>query len=400
MEAVSKEAAATTARRRRARRAYTILGVVAAIVAAVWLGHRWYTAGKQTTDDAQVEADVVPIGARVAGVVKVTRVHDNQQVKAGDVLFELDTADLDVELARTQAELEAARAQEAAAKAQVAIVQSSSTGGLSSARAALTGAGANARGASDAIRAAEAAVARARADLATAQSELDRTQTLVEKSALTRRDLEHAQQARDVAKAALDAATAQLDAAREQRHLAQSRVAEAEGRVTQSAPVDQQVAAAEANAALAAARVKAAEVALQRAKLNRSYAVVTAPVAGTISKLGAHAGQAIVANQPVLMLVPDDTYVVANFKETQISAMKIGDPVDIELDAYEGTFHGVVDALSPATGSRFSLIPADNATGNFVKVVQRVPVKIRWTSLPPVTMRPGLSAEVTVHVGG
>ncbi len=400
MEAESKETAAATARRRRARKAYLILGAIAAIVALAWLGHRWWTAGKQSTDDAQVEADVVPLAARVPGVVKATKVHDNQTVAAGDPLFELDPSNLDVEVARTTAELDAARAQEAAAKAHVAIVQSSSHGGLSSARAALSGAGASVRGAADTIKAAEAALARSTADLLTAQAELDRTQQLFKQQAITRSELERSQQARDVAKAAVDSATAQLGAAREQRRMAESRVAEAEGRVTQSAPVDQQVAAAEAAAALAAARVKAAEVALARAKLDRTYATVTAPIAGTISKLGAHVGQAVMAGQTLLMLVPNDTYVVANFKEGQIGGMKVGDPADIELDAYGQAFHGVVDTISPATGSRFSLIPPDNATGNFVKVVQRVPVKIRWTTPPSAAMRPGLSAEVTVHVGG
>ena len=109
-------------------------------------------------------------------------------------------------------------------------------------------------------------------------------------------------------------------------------------------------------------------------------------------------GQSVGAGQTLLMLVPSTTYVVANFKENQISAMRAGDAVDIDVDAYGDTFHGVVDTISPATGSRFSLLPPDNATGNFVKVVQRVPVKIRWKEPPLVAMRPGLSAEVTVHV--
>ncbi|HEX7843103.1 MAG TPA: efflux RND transporter periplasmic adaptor subunit, partial [Kofleriaceae bacterium] len=218
----------------------------------------------------------------------------------------------------------------------------------------------------------------------------------------TRHDLEHAQQVRDNARAAVDAANAQLSMTREQQGLAQARVAEAQGRVTQSAPVDQLVAAASASADFAAARVTAAEVALDRAKLQRSYASVTATTAGLVSKLGAHPGQHVMQGQPLLMLVPLETYVIANFKEVQIGQMKAGDPVEIELDAYPGqTFHGVVDTVSPATGARFSMIPPDNATGNFVKVVQRVPVKITWTAPPSVAMRPGLSAEVTVlHVGG
>ncbi|HET7504786.1 MAG TPA: HlyD family secretion protein [Kofleriaceae bacterium] len=399
MEAESKDTAAATARRRRAKKAYLILGTIAVVVAGAWFGHRWWTRGKQSTDDAQVEADVVPVAARVAGVVKAARVHDNQLVKPGDVLFELDPADLDVEVARTEAELDAARAQQAAADSQVAVVQSSSSGGLSSARAALTGAGASVRSASDAMRAAEAAVARAKADLASADSDLARTQSLYDKQAGTRRDVEHAQQARDVAKAALDAASAQLAMAHEQHGLAQARVTEAEGRVTQSAPVDQVIAGAQASARLAAARVKVAEAQLAKARLERGYATITAPVAGVVSRLGAHAGQHVSVAQSLLMLVPLETYVVANFKENQVGAMKPGDPVDIEIDAFPGdSYRGVVDTVSPATGARFSLIPPDNATGNFVKVVQRVPVKITWARPPGVAMRPGLSAEVTVHV--
>ena len=400
MEAESKDNAAATARRRRARKAYLILATAAVVVAGAWLGHRWFTKGKQNTDDAQVEADVVPLAARVGGVVKLARVRDNQTVKAGDVLFELDPADLDVEVARADAELEAAHAQEAAANAQVAVVQSSSAGGLSSARAALTGAGASVRSASEATRAAEAAVARARSDLATAESDLARTKELYDKQAGTRHDVEHAQQTRDAAKSTLDAATAQLEMARDQHGLAQARVAEAEGHVTQSAPVDQVVGAAQASAKLASARVKAAAVALAKARLSRGYAAVTAPTAGVVSRLAAHVGQQIMAGQTLLMLVPLETYVVANFKEAQVGHMKPGDPVDVELDALPGeTFHGIVDTVSPATGARFSMIPPDNATGNFVKVVQRVPVKITWTKPPSEAMRPGLSAEVTVHVG-
>jgi membrane fusion protein (multidrug efflux system) len=170
--------------------------------------------------------------------------------------------------------------------------------------------------------------------------------------------------------------------------------------VTQSAPVDQVVAAAQASAKLATARVKAAEVAVEKARLPRSYATVSAPTAGLVSKLGAHAGQQVMQGQTLLMLVPLETYVIANFKEGQIGEMKAGDPVDVELDAFPGeTFHGIVDTVSPATGARFSMIPPDNATGNFVKVVQRVPVRITWTKPPGIAMRPGLSAEVTVHVG-
>lgn len=399
MESASKDTAEANARRRRARRAYAILAAVAIAVAAIWGVHRWWTHGKETTDDAQIEADVVPIAGRVGGVIKAVVVKDHQLVKAGEPLFELDPSDLDVEVARTEAELDAARAQVAAADAQVAIVQSSSKGGLSTARAVLTGASSSVRGANDQVRAAEAAVAKAKADLATAELDLGRAKQLFAKEAITQRELEHAQQTYDVARAALDSANAQLDGAHEMRGMASARVAEAEGRVTQSAPVDAQVAAAQAASKLAAARLRAADVAHDRAKLQRSYATITAPSAGYVSRLAAHAGQYIQPGQALVMLVPAETYIIANFKENQVSRMQLGDPVDITIDAFSGeTFHGVVDTLSPATGARFSLIPPDNATGNFVKVVQRVPVKITWKQIPRDTLRPGLSAEVTVHV--
>ncbi|HTL33549.1 MAG TPA: HlyD family secretion protein [Kofleriaceae bacterium] len=395
MEASVKD---KTPRARRGKRAYLILGIVASVVAVLWLVHRWYTHGKQKTDDAQVEADVVPIAPRVAGTIMSTKVTDNQAVKKGDVLFEIDPANLDAEVMRAEAELEAARAQLSAAQAQVAIVQSSSKGGLSSAQAALTGASASVRGSAASVRAAEAAVARAQADLKTAQIDFDKVQQLFAKEAVTRHEVDQATNRRDVAQAALQSAQAQLDAARDQRNMAQARVSEAEGKVAASAPVDQQVAAAQAAADLATARVKSAEAALAKAKLDRAHATITAPTDGVISKLGAHVGQSVNVGQPLLMLVPNETYVIANFKEGQIAHMKAGDKVEIELDAYDGEFDGIVDTLSPATGARFSMIPPDNATGNFVKVVQRVPVKIRWAKPPGVPVKPGLSAEVIVRV--
>ncbi|HEY4059496.1 MAG TPA: HlyD family secretion protein [Kofleriaceae bacterium] len=396
MEAPSKEAA-NAARARKSRRAYLILAIVAIGVGGGYLAHRELTKGKQDTDDAQVEADVVPISARVGGVILSSKISDNQQVKAGDVLFEIDPVDLDLEVQRTSSELDAANAQKTSADQQVSIVESSATGSLSSAKAAVVGAGASVRSASDSARAAEAAVARAQADLTTANADLTRAQGLFTKEAITRRDLEHAEQAKAVAQATLDSARANLDMARSNQGMAQSRIAEAQGRVTQAGPVSSQVASAHAVADLAAARVKTAETALAKAKLNRSYARVISPVDGVVSRLGVHAGQSVVAGQALLMVVPNETYVIANFKEVQIEGMKAGDPVDIEIDAFKGEFSGVVETLSPATGARFSLIPPDNATGNFVKVVQRVPVKIKWTRPPGIAVRPGLSAYVTVH---
>jgi len=392
-------AATPAPRRRRAIRAYLILAVVAVAVAGGWLLHHWRTANQVSTDDAQVDADVVPVSSRVAGSVLRQVVSDHQHVAKGDPLIELDPTDFEVEVRRAEADLVAARAQADAADAQVAVVRSSSTGGLSTAKAQLTGADAAVRGASAQIQAAAAAVARAKSDLDVAEHDLARAHQLRTSDAITARELEEAQAKRDVAAASLDQRTAELDGSREQRRLADSRVAEAAGRVAQSTPVDQQVASADAAARLAHARVTAAEVAVERAELARSYTRILAPVEGVVSKVAAHPGQMVGAGQPLLMLVPSTTYVVANLKEGDVIRIEPGDPVDIELDAFpDRTFSGVVETVSPATGARFSLLPPDNATGNFVKVVQRVPVKIAWKQPPTATLRPGLSADVTIHV--
>ena len=170
--------------------------------------------------------------------------------------------------------------------------------------------------------------------------------------------------------------------------------------MTQSSPVEAQVAQVQAQAKLAAARTRAAEVARDKAKLNRSYATVVAPRDGTISKLGVRAGQTVGAGQTLLMLVPNETYVTANFKETQLAAMKVGQKVTIDVDAYGGKdFVGHVDSIAAATGARFSLLPPENATGNYVKVVQRVPVKIvlETGQDPNRLLRPGMSVVPTVH---
>jgi membrane fusion protein, multidrug efflux system len=166
----------------------------------------------------------------------------------------------------------------------------------------------------------------------------------------------------------------------------------------QSAPVDTAIAVARANAALAHARVRSAEAQLALARMDYAHARVTAPADGAVSRLVARPGQLVAAAQPLAELVPLETYVVANFKETQIGRMHPGDRAAVTVDAYPGrTFEGRVASLSGGTGARFSLLPPDNASGNFVKVVQRVPVRIRWTKPLRVRLRAGLSADVTVY---
>lgn len=386
------------ARKRKGTRAYLVLALLAGSVVAAYLIHGYLTRDEVSTDNAQVDADVVPVAARVTGVVRDLLVDDNQAVTAGQPLLALDLADFDAKVAVATADLEAARAQAAAADAQVEIVKSTSSGGLSSARAQLQGSSVSVRTAAAQVQAATATVARARTELGKAEADLARAVRLHDQGAVTGQALEAAQATRDGAAAALDLATANLTAARDQQQLSQTRVAEAQGRVAQSAPIDQQVAAATASARLAHARIASAEAALQLAELSRGYATITAPVDGVVSKLAVHRGQTVQPGATIAMVVPRTTYVIANFKETQIARIHAGDTVDVDVDA-AGTLRGIVDSVAPATGARFSLFPPDNATGNFVKVVQRVPVKIVWAPDQDTSrLRAGLSAEVTVHL--
>jgi membrane fusion protein, multidrug efflux system len=387
----------------KARRAYLVLFGLAGSAIAIYLGHGFLTRDEVSTDDAQVEADVVPITSRVGGVIVKMHVSDNQRVEAGALLAEIDDADYRAKVAAAQADLEAGNAQAEAADAQIEIVRSTSSGGLSSAKAQLQGTGASVRTAAAQIDAAAAALARANAELAKAQADLARAQKLHDAGAVSGQALEGAQATRDSAQAAVDAATANLAAAKDQRALSESRVAEAAGRVQQSTPVDRQIAAATAAGKLAHARVHAAEAALELAKLQLGYTKITAPVAGFVSRLAVHDGQMVQPGTTLVMVVPAATYVVANFKETQIGRIRPGDLVEVTIDAFPGTFRGKVDSVSAGTGARFSMMPPDNATGNFVKVVQRVPVKIVWAPDEGYDkirgqLHAGLSAEVKVHL--
>lgn len=384
----------------KGRRAFVVLGGVAAAVLAAIGGYALLTHGQESTDDAQIDADVVPLSARVTGTVLALHVKDNQQVKAGDVLVELDPVDLQARLAQAQAELATARAQADAARAQEQVATSSAKGGFHSAKAVLSGSSVGVSSAEAQVAAAEAALERAKAEAHRTELDLARFRQLRDAGAISQQQLDNTQAAYDTAQAALLQARANLTAAQEARRGALSKVAEAEGRVAQTENVDAQVAAAHAATELAEARVRAAEATVVLAENQVRYTRITAPSDGVVSKLGVHVGQLVSTGTPVAELVPSETYVVANFKETQIGQMHPGDRVTVEIDAYPGhDLEGRVESLSAGTGARFSLLPPDNASGNFVKVVQRVPVRIAWNSPPDIPLRAGLSAEVTVYVG-
>jgi membrane fusion protein (multidrug efflux system) len=379
-------------------RPYAILAVVVAIVLAAYLGFRWLTAGRESTDDAHVATDMVPISARVGGTVVQVPVVDNQPVQKGDLLAQIDPTDYENKVKVADAEIQASKAQAEAADAQVRIVEASSKGGLSTARAALSGSTSSVAGADAQVEAAKAAVARAQADAEKADTDLKRALSLRKDDAIPQAQVDSLTTAAAAQHAAVAQTQAQLAAATEMKNTARSRIAEAQGRVEQSAPVEAQLAAAKANADLAHAHVASAEAMLAQARLNLSYTRIVAPGDGHISKLAVHPGQLVSPSQTITNVLPNATYVIANFKETQVGDMRAGQVAEIAVDAYPGrTFHATVDSVAYGTGAQFSLLPPDNASGNFVKVVQRVPVKLVWTDLPEgVRVEAGLSVDVTV----
>ncbi|HLK89777.1 MAG TPA: HlyD family secretion protein [Polyangia bacterium] len=385
---------------KRKRRPFAILGIVALLAVVIVGGYSLLTAGRENTDDAQVAADMVPVGTRVAGAVAHVLIKENQLVKKGDLLVEIDPSDYDARVQQAAAELATAQAQATAAQAQVEITEATSKGGLVAAKAALSGSTAGVSSAGAQLASARAELASSDADLKKAEIDLERAKMLRQANAVPQERLDSALIASDAARAAKARAEAQVALAEDARRSAESRVGEAQGKVSQSAPVAPQIAAARANADLAQARVRSAEAALSLAKLQLGYTKIAAPADGYASKLTAHEGQLVTMGQPLIELVPTTTYVIANFKETQVGRMRVGQPVEIKVDALPGqTFQGKIESLSGGTGASFSLLPADNATGNFVKVVQRVPVRVAWANAPgDGTLRAGLSADVTVDV--
>ena len=382
------------------KRPFLIVGAVVLAGLLAIGGYMMRTRGRESTDDAQVEGDVVAISVRVAGLVVSVPVEDNRHVKKGDLIAQIDDADSRTRLDRARAELAQARAQAAQAEAQEQITGAGARGGIAAAQALVAGSSHALKGAHADIASARAAVERADAEAKSTDVDLARDTALRADNVVSQSKLEAVQTAADRAHAALSQARAVLESSEEQRHAVDAKVTEAQGRLTQSAPVETQLAAAHANTDLQRARVQASEAEVVLAQSQLDATRVVAPIAGLLTNLSLHPGVLATVGTPVAMLVPPDTYVVANFKETQIGEMRPGQPVKVSVDAFaRRTFDGKVDTIAGGTQGRFSLLPADNSAGNFVKVVQRVPVRIRLIDAAnDPALLPGLSADVTVTV--
>ncbi|HZJ52933.1 MAG TPA: HlyD family secretion protein [Myxococcaceae bacterium] len=396
-DAQSKDEEASTAARKR--RALLIIGGVAGVITLGVLLYVLLTVGKETTDDAQVDADVVPLAPHVSGQVVAVPVVENQAVKKGEVVLQLDDRDYQARVAQAQAELESVKAQAQAADAQVAVAEASARGALTQAEANLVGSSRSVSGARAQLEQARATLASRQADLKLAQANIERARELQKANAIPQQQFDQTQAQFLSAEAGVNAAHAAVSAAADQLRRTEAQVNEAEGRVVVTRPVDASIAAAVANAAYQHARVKSAEAALALASLNLEWTRVLAPDDGTVSRISAHPGALLSTGQAVAQFVPVRKYVTANFKETQIGKMHPGQPADVGVDSYGRTLQGKVESLSGGTGARFSLFPPDNATGNFVKVSQRIPVRITLDAVPSgMVLRAGQSLVVTVHV--
>jgi membrane fusion protein, multidrug efflux system len=373
------------------------LAVVAAIVGSVL----WYFRhGRESTDDAQIDADVVLVPARVAGVVKKLDFVENQRVKAGDVLAEIDDATLAAKLAQAEASLAQALANAEAADASALLAERNAVGNQSVAKASLSGATIGERTSAEQLAEGQAQLTAAEANYAQAKQDTDRESGLAAQNAIPKSQFEQTQTRLRLAQANVELAKARIATLQSSVSAAKSKIDEASARATQNGDVTNLVRQARAQADAAKAQVAYATALREQAKLDLSYAKILSPQDGVISKRAINVGQQIGAGQAVGELVTDARWVTANYKETQIGKMKAGQPVKIEVDAFDGaTLRGTVESISSGTGSRFTLLPPDNASGNFTKVVQRVPVRIKLVDVPAgMILRTGMNVDATVDV--
>ncbi len=372
--------------REHPRAKWVIAAVLLLLVAGGAFVWHYYSV-RESTDDAQVDGHIDPISARVSGTVLRVYYDDNQQVKAGDLLVELDPRDYQVAVQRAKADLATAEANAAAAGVNVPLVTTTSSSELVAADAA-------ANSANHEVTAAQARVQEAQANYTKAATDLKRMEQLVQKDEVSRQQYDAAVAAAAATKAALEAANAAVANA-------QARAAQARAQYDAAHTVPEQIKMTRAKSTAAQAEVERDRAVLAQAELNLQYTKVRAPVDGILSKRNVEPGQVVQAGQPLFAIVNlDDLWITANFKETQLRYMRPGQNAEVSVDAYGHTYQATVESIGGATGARFSLLPPENATGNYVKVVQRIPVRIRINKGedPNHQLRPGMSVVPTVRV--
>jgi membrane fusion protein (multidrug efflux system) len=397
----------------RRSRTFTIAGIGALLVAAVAVSAFFYYGGRVSTDDAQVDAHIAPIAPKVGGTVAEILVDDNQAVTAGQVLVRIDPRDYQARVAQAEAALAAAESASEGAHAGVPLVNSTTTSAATAAEAQLAAATAElARARADFERASSSELAYAKADVESkrataerAKADLARMEPLAKKDEITRQQFDAYVAASKIADSELQASAQKLVNAQKNAQASQAAVDAARARADvaraafeQAKANRQQVAISSAQAGSASAAILQAKANLDAARLQLSYATIVAPIDGVVTRKSVQLGQIVQSGQSLLTIVPlKEVWVTANFKETQLAAVRPGQRAEVRVDMYGQSYGGHVDSIAGATGAKLSLLPPENATGNFVKIVQRIPVKIVLDEPPDgVTFRPGMNVDATV----
>jgi membrane fusion protein (multidrug efflux system) len=363
-----------------------------------------YLESYEDTDDAQIDGDIYAVTSRIAGTVKAVYVEDNQPVKAGQPLVDLDPRDYEVAVEQAKASVNESRTQVAAAQPNVPITTTTTGTSVSSYASDIAAARAQVAAAQRDYESVVAQVRQAEADNVKAQADLVRYKQLIAKDEISRQLYDQAEAAAqsqaalvDARKASAESAARNIEAA--QAKLEQSQTKEDDARQTRP----HQIAMENALVRVREATTVQQQTVLDQALLNLSYTKITAPVDGIVDKKNAEPGQQISPGQQIMVDVPlNNLWVTANFKETQLRKMQPNQRATIHVDAYDRSYEGYVESVAGASGARFSLLPPENATGNYVKVVQRLPVRIRFKEGqdPEHRLRPGMSVEPRVWIEG
>jgi membrane fusion protein (multidrug efflux system) len=386
------------------RRRVNLLVIGVVILGLVAVGVVWYlySLGYESTDDAQVDGHLNPIAARIDGTVKAIHVDDNQTVQAGMLLVELDPNDDQVSFEQAQAQYDEALAQLSASHPNLPITRIGNLNDLTSQRAEVVGSEASLSAAQHDLDSAVARLKESQAVNDRDQADLARYKTLYDSQVVSRADFDHYKATADAETQTVAANQASLASSQKTVELRMAQLAEQRSKLQQTqstAPL--QVAIREADIKTQQANAEAARAALEQNRLNLAYCRIVAPVSGVVAERSAEIGARISKGQQLLMIVQTgDLWVTANFKETQLARMRPGQHVRMYVDALHDNFDGTVESMPAVTGSRTSVLPPENATGNYVKVIQRLPVRIRFTAgqKDMDKLRPGMSVEPKVHL--
>jgi membrane fusion protein, multidrug efflux system len=374
-----------------------IVGIVILLIAGFFLWR--YLSSYESTDDAEIDGHLNSVSARVSGHVSKLLVSDNQYVDAGTPLIQIDPSDYQVALAQAQADYDEAVASARGAEANVPVTTVSAGSQISTAQADVDNARAGVASAKQQFDAAKAQLAQAQANNTKVQSDLVRYKQLVDKQEISDQQYDQALAAAQAGAAQVDAARAAASSAEHQITQAQSKELSAEAALRSSRTAPEQVVAIRAKASSAQAEVEAKKAALDQAKLNLQYTLITAPTNGVVTNRTVEVGQNVSVGQEMMKIINlDDIWVTANFKETQLREMRVGQRVTVKVDTTGETYKGVVQSIAGASGAVTSLLPPENATGNYVKVVQRIPVKITFDAgeTNQHVLRPGMSVDPKV----